>query len=137
LLALTSTGCGTVCNLAGGVLNPDSEPRVYGGVQRDMAALDELVHGNASMPLSGCNGTGGAYMVAAILGFCALDPALALIGDTLTLPITIPLSRRHSPVPRENDAPARTDAAASISAAAPSRSATAPRAPNDDPPDER
>src|SRR5262245_12507046 len=29
-------GCGTICNLAGGITNPDEEPRIYGGVIRDL-----------------------------------------------------------------------------------------------------
>jgi hypothetical protein len=35
-VAVFSSGCGTVCNLAGGVLHPDKEPRVYGGLQLDL-----------------------------------------------------------------------------------------------------
>ena len=85
LLALTiavlAIGCGTVCNLAGGFVHPEEEPKVYGGVQRDLGFIGEM----ASDP-KGFNcpaGSQGAAMTAIfILGMAAVDPVLSLVGDT-------------------------------------------------------
>ena len=92
LLALTiavlAIGCGTVCNLAGGFVHPEEEPKVYGGVQRDLGFIGEM----ASDP-KGFNcpagGQGAAMTAIFILGMAAVDPVLSLVGDTLTLPITL------------------------------------------------
>jgi uncharacterized protein YceK len=100
LVALSSSGCGTVCNLAGGVLHPDSEPRIYGGVIRDFEIIDKVVskpepllHPQADSSLG--NGQGAAYLLAAIIGVAAVEPVVSLVADTLTLPITIPLQNRR------------------------------------------
>jgi uncharacterized protein YceK len=100
LVAFVSSGCGTVCNLAGGVVHPDSEPRIYGGVIRDFEIIDKVVskpepllHPQAGSSLG--NGQGAAYFLAAIIAVAALDPVVSLVADTLTLPITIPLQNRR------------------------------------------
>jgi uncharacterized protein YceK len=98
LVALSSSGCGTVCNLAGGVVHPDSEPRIYGGFIRDFEIIDKAVskpEEHLLSPGGNANGQGAAYAMAAIIAVAAVDPVVCLIADTLTLPITIPLQNRR------------------------------------------
>jgi Protein of unknown function (DUF1375) len=90
-LTLTATGCGTVCNLAGGVVHPDREPRVYGGVQRDLDVIESVVESDPSDKQK-CNPK--AYLV--LIPLAAADPVLSFVADTITLPITIPLQRKNA-----------------------------------------
>jgi len=89
LTAVLLSGCGTVCNLAGGIVHPDSEPRVYGGVQRDVAIIEEAVK---APPLTS-QSTEDPKVVLWLLSIAAVDPILSFVADTLTLPITIPLQK--------------------------------------------
>jgi hypothetical protein len=66
------------------LLYPDREPRVYGGVQIDLDFIDKLVRGEKQV--GGVSDPRGALLVIALI--CS-DPALSLVADTLTLPITI------------------------------------------------
>jgi Protein of unknown function (DUF1375) len=93
-IGVFSGGCGTVCNTAGGVLHPDEEPRVYGGVQRDLEGnLYCLKLG--SQPLhEGCTLSDGKGAVL-LLALVPVEFGLTFVGDTLTLPITIPLQERR------------------------------------------
>ena|ERR1700722_12883896 len=104
LVALSVGGCGTVCNLAGGVMHPDTEPRIYGGVLRDF----ELVTQASDQPPRGAsvaNGKSAAFLWAAIVVVGVTDPILSFVADTLTLPITIPLqNQRIAAQNRERDA---------------------------------
>ena len=86
-------GCGTVCNLVGGVTHPDTEPRVYGGLQRDVEVLDGVVNGAQSNPQMQISHDPRAALILVPVGIA--DPILSFVGDTLTLPITIPLQRRR------------------------------------------
>jgi hypothetical protein len=99
LVVVSLSGCGTVCNLAGGVLHPDKEPRVYGGVLRDMELIEECVNAPQAESPSECPRTELTFLV---LG--AADPILSFVGDTLTLPITIPLQNRRSAVTKNKEA---------------------------------
>jgi uncharacterized protein YceK len=96
-VAVSLSGCGTVCNLAGGVTQPDVEPRVYGGVQRDFEVLSDVCSSTfhpSGGTLSG-DGKAAAFWSACLLTAFAGDPILSLVGDTLTLPVTIPLQNRR------------------------------------------
>jgi uncharacterized protein YceK len=84
-VAVLASGCGTVCNLAGGVLHPDAEPRVYGGVQRD------LEHGFLCAPIKSVSTPGEAELGLLLLALGPAELGLSFVGDTLTLPLTIPL----------------------------------------------
>jgi hypothetical protein len=80
LAAVSWSGCGTVANLADGVVHPnadwvDSGPKIYGGIEKD---FDAFQNSNASM---------GTTKLAAMLLLAEIP--LTLVGDTLTLPITI------------------------------------------------
>jgi hypothetical protein len=94
-LALSSSGCGTVCNLAGGIAHPDSEPRVYGGVIKDLEVLDEAISNPPTQPLLGESTGGDARLALVVLALLAADPILSFVADTLTLPITVPLQERR------------------------------------------
>jgi len=87
ILAVSLSGCGTICNFADGVIHPDDEPRIYGGVLRDLEIMDEAVNAPPrATPLVGSeNGKGLIFLC--LLGL--MDPPLSFVGDTLTLPITI------------------------------------------------
>jgi hypothetical protein len=79
LAAASWSGCGTVCNLADGVGHPsvdlvDSGPKIYGGIERDFDALNS----NATIADPG--------KLSILL---LAEMPLTLVGDTLTLPITI------------------------------------------------
>jgi uncharacterized protein YceK len=106
LITLSTGGCGTVCNLAGGVIHPDSEPRVYGGFIRDIEIIDSVVSHPSPQRESfqGMEGRGAALLVGAILSVAAVDPILSLVADTLTLPVTIPLQEKRIGRQRDNAA---------------------------------
>lgn len=82
---LSLAGCGTVCNFAGGIVHPDQEPRIYGGIQRDMNIIETAVTTKPDNPPN----MGKAAVV--ILALALVDPIVSLVADTLTLPITIPI----------------------------------------------
>jgi uncharacterized protein YceK len=87
--AVSLSGCGTVCNLAGGIVHPDNETRVYGGVILDLEVIDAAVSGKKTFG-------GGPGAVVVLLPLAVLDPMLSLIADTLTLPFTIPLQAKRN-----------------------------------------
>lgn len=84
------SGCGTVANLAVGARDGWKNARIYGGVRRDVqSAEDWLAH--SWIPLEKMElqqDLGSAVGV----GLVGLDVPFSAIGDTLTLPITIPAS---------------------------------------------
>jgi hypothetical protein len=107
---LSLAGCGTICNMAGGIRNPESEPKVYGGVQRDLIIIGDLLS-SAKGPLTQSSDRGVLYFLAVGSAICVVDPVLSLFGDTLTLPITVPLQdkrladdqrKRSDPIPAES-----------------------------------
>jgi hypothetical protein len=96
--ALSLTGCGTVCNLAGGMIHPDEEPRVYGGVLRDFEVIGAVVTGSPSDEQTHVGGDGKDEVIglAFVAALGVADPLLSLVGDTLTLPITIPVQNKRT-----------------------------------------
>lgn len=84
LLGLMSVGCGTLNNTVSGTPLADGRPSeppnvVYGGTLSSLEeGYDCVIRPNS---LSEC--VGGVYLL-------AIDAPLSLVGDTLTLPITIP-----------------------------------------------
>jgi len=104
IVAMLLSGCGTVCNLAGGVAHPEGEPRIYGGVIRDLDTIDKTrTEGVQGL---GGSGRGGAIFAAALISLAVADPIISLVADTLTLPVTIPLQERRIAREHENDAAA-------------------------------
>lgn len=83
-LALVAAGCGTVNNLTGpgkdGLFGRTSEPRIYGGVQDELSVASEMVWNNPQ----------SVAMNVMIITLFGLDFPLTVIGDTVTLPLTIP-----------------------------------------------
>jgi uncharacterized protein YceK len=109
-LACAACGCGTMSNLIGAGTPPaDASVNVgppnvvYGGVKQDAEYAWEQLHPYA-VAASFSGAPGGPLMP--FLGLCAVvDLPLSAIGDTITLPITIPatIERRselqHSSTP--------------------------------------
>ncbi len=81
--ALLLSGCGTVCNFAGGLTHAD--PQVYGGVQLDLAVLGAIAGVSTVSDSAPVDPRVGFIF----LGILLVDPILSLAGDTLTLPITL------------------------------------------------
>lgn len=96
-VALSLSGCGTVCNLVGGVTNSEEEPRVYGGVQRDVEVLSDVFSDTSHPDVNNLHGDGkeAAFLAAIFATLFAGDPVLSFVGDTLTLPVTIPLQNKR------------------------------------------
>jgi hypothetical protein len=104
MLALSSGGCGTVCNFVGAVTPVGGEkevrpPQVYGGVQFDFNVLSKW---DPSKPLfnpppGGGNERDAAFALLVIPALLLAEGSLTLVGDTLTLPITIPLNMPRPP----------------------------------------
>ncbi|HLN31716.1 MAG TPA: hypothetical protein VK395_28510 [Gemmataceae bacterium] len=115
IVAMLLSGCGTVCNLAGGVVHPESEPRIYGGVGRDLDIIDKACNIGPSQNAGSGGENGKAYLAAALISLAVVDPILSFAADTLTLPVTIPLQERR--IAREHE-----NAAAASSIAAPATS---------------
>jgi hypothetical protein len=116
LLALSVMGCGTFYNMDGRVqMNSPPTParalRVYGGVRRDAEWLT-TTYEYQFLP-------GQAIDSVKVLGYGAdacltsVDLALSAVGDTLTLPLTIPaaLERKHGAKGAEAIADPDADAA--------------------------
>jgi hypothetical protein len=102
LIAMGLSGCGTVCNLAGGVVAPDNEPRVYGGVLRDIQVMDAFVGGQSSLQLGD-----DPRLALVIFPLAVVEPLLSFVADTLTLPLTIPLQERRIASGKNNNGSGR------------------------------
>src|SRR5260370_727692 len=97
MVALSAaTGCGTMMNLdtSSAAFGMIPTQRVYGGIQSDV----ELADRNFQMASEGggegvARGVVGAYLL-------LVDLPLSLVGDTLTLPVTIPAAARHEEAER-------------------------------------
>jgi hypothetical protein len=95
LIAVTAvplSGCGTICNFAGGIFHPETEPRVYGGVQRDVEVIEKMASAGS------LNVRAGSHDPRELLAWIVLlgaDPTVSFVADTLTLPITIYVEKRR------------------------------------------
>jgi uncharacterized protein YceK len=86
-LSLVLCGCGTITTFV------DAEPAVYGGVRKDISWMTEGGPGSSSGPLFQLKEGDDPRGVLILLGLLAMEPAMSFVADTLTLPITIPVSR--------------------------------------------
>lgn len=84
------SGCGTVANLAVGAREGWNNVQIYGGVRRDVqSAGNWLAHSwVAPEKLEFMQDIGAIVGV----GLVGIDVPLSAVGDTLTLPVTIPAS---------------------------------------------
>jgi hypothetical protein len=80
-LAMSVSGCGTVCNLASG------EPEVYGGVARDV----EFATSSTKLDVGNCR-----EFAAIVLGIWFADVLVSGAADTVTLPLVLTWDRRAS-----------------------------------------
>lgn len=95
-------GCGTIGNLT-----DPSRTKPYGGVLRDSEASGWLMNQFADAPTKPAAETAGLVLAVPII---SLDVPLSLVADTVTLPITIPVSlfRQGQPGPSSTPAPGPT-----------------------------
>jgi uncharacterized protein YceK len=96
LAVLSASGCGTVCNLASG------DPQIYGGPQADIMMALTPAHGAGDTPPSPARegdataeGFNGSWPFLLVLA----DIPLSLVGDTMTLPLTVYLRQNKHPKP--------------------------------------
>lgn len=93
-VALLNGGCGTAVNTVW--LAPfEGGQRVYGGVRADLGVMRELASGETGMIASGEPVKMEPGERLRKLFFLSLDLPLSAVGDTLTLPYTIPVSVRR------------------------------------------
>ena len=90
IVASFLSGCGTVANLSVGARDGWKNAQIYGGVRRDVqSAEDWFAHSWTPSSNPDWQQDIGAVVGVGLVG---LDVPLSAIGDTLTLPITIPTS---------------------------------------------
>jgi hypothetical protein len=85
-VAFSLAGCGTVCNLAGGVYKPQTDPKIYGGFLKDV----EFVNSDDVRNLHLSPGKAGFVVGICLMTGMAVETTLSIVADTATLPITIP-----------------------------------------------
>jgi uncharacterized protein YceK len=85
LVVMGLSGCGTAANLSGGAQG-FRQTQIYGGVLRDVQSGQHWVSSNWT------GGTDWQQDIGTVVGvgLIGLDVPFSAIGDTLTLPITIP-----------------------------------------------
>jgi hypothetical protein len=96
-----SSGCGTICNFAGGLIHPETEPKVYGGVQRDLRIIEEACEAcqkPASRP-----STDDPRLAVVFVAVALTDPLVSFVADTLTLPLTAYIQQRREAVLNSDD----------------------------------
>ena len=83
VVTLVGGGCGTVNNLHApgkeGWFGPTKGPRVYGGVTAELALVAEVPW----------EPPGAAVLGVMVIGLFGIDFPLTVVGDTLTLPLTV------------------------------------------------
>jgi uncharacterized protein YceK len=85
------SGCGTSLNL-------DGDSRVYGGVVQDFQIAKERLAQAANPSWPGTPGSSPAWNIT-VSALALVDLPLSLLGDTLTLPFTIPTALEGSDEP--------------------------------------
>jgi uncharacterized protein YceK len=95
LAVLCLSGCGTAANLSGG-FQGWRKAQIYGGVRTDVKSAEQFVADNWTSESDFQQDVGTVVGV----GLISLDVPLSLIGDTLTLPITIPAAILSGPAPQ-------------------------------------
>ncbi|HTU18168.1 MAG TPA: hypothetical protein VMG10_08895 [Gemmataceae bacterium] len=84
------SGCGTVANLETGARQGWKNAQIYGGVRRDVqSGADWFDHSWTPLKNWEIMQDVGAVVGVALVG---IDVPLSAVGDTLTLPVTIPAS---------------------------------------------
>ena len=84
------SGCGTIANLSLGARNGWKNAQIYGGVRRDVQSAGNWFD-HSWTPLEKLELMQDLGAVVGV-GLVGIDMPLSAIGDTLTLPVTIPAS---------------------------------------------
>jgi uncharacterized protein YceK len=123
----TLGGCGTLANLGG---RGWEHTRIYGGVLGDVKGAQDWIADNPITPEADIQKNVGTVVG---VGLVALDVPFSAIGDTLTLPVTVPVaiwastrgpaavSQKTGGAPPATSADAPAPDASVTSAAAPAR----------------
>lgn len=90
IVAAFLSGCGTVANLHVGAREGWKNARIYGGVRRDVQSAEDWF-AYRWLPLKQWEVMQDLGAVVGV-GLVGIDVPLSAIGDTLTLPVTIPAS---------------------------------------------
>jgi hypothetical protein len=94
--------------------------QIYGGVLRDVRSVETWLEDSSTVKDPDIRNYVGTVVG---VGLIALDVPLSAVGDTLTLPVTIPLARRPAPASDPNvsrkDAASPSEASKSVPAPAP------------------
>jgi uncharacterized protein YceK len=97
LAVLYLSGCGTAANLSGGIQGW-RDAQIYGGVLRDVKSAEDFVSSNWTKESDWQQDVGTIVGV----GLIGIDVPLSAIGDTLTLPFTIPAVIMRGSGPAQN-----------------------------------
>jgi uncharacterized protein YceK len=111
LAAVICSGCGTIANLSIGARQGWKNAQIYGGVRRDVKSAEEWFNDNWT-PAGNADLQQDVGAVVGV-GLVGLDVPLSAIGDTLTLPVTIPAAiwgSSNPSVSRKNPSTAPTAA---------------------------
>jgi uncharacterized protein YceK len=106
LAVVCLSGCGTAANLSGGIQGWRNA-QIYGGVRRDVKSAGQFVADNWTSESDFQQDVGTVVGV----GLISLDVPFSFIGDTLTLPITIPAAIIGGPAPQPGPPAAATNLA--------------------------
>ncbi len=123
LVAVALIGCGTIANVSGGRWRTS---KIYGGVLRDVKSTEDWIADYSAEPKTSIMRDVG---VGVGVGLIAIDLPLSVVGDTLTLPITIPVALNR---PRQPNLPPPPPVVNPVSSA--KAPAASPKAPDPDPP---
>jgi len=96
LVILIPCGCGTIANFGE---KGWANARIYGGVQRDLKSAEDWL---AYRPISKESELQHDVGTVVGTGLIGLDMPLSAIGDTLTLPITVPAAIWGTPAADTN-----------------------------------
>jgi uncharacterized protein YceK len=106
--AVSVTGCGTVLNTCSVALGEPEQMRIYGGVQIDLETIAQRDGSQAPWPddLTAEDHRGFAQLA-------ALDLPFSLLGDTVALPVMVPVALvmmfTHGKVDHDSDFRAAQD----------------------------
>jgi uncharacterized protein YceK len=94
-------GCGTIANLETGARQGWKSAAIYGGVRRDIQSADKWIdHSWTSGDNLDIIQDVGSVVGVVLVG---IDVPLSAIGDTLTLPVTVPIYLLNNPSNRASE----------------------------------
>ena len=103
IAALFLCGCGTIANLETGARQGWTNAAIYGGVRRDIQSGEKWIDHSWTWgeKLDIFQDVGSAVGVVLV----AIDVPLSAVGDTLTLPVTVPIALWYNSANRASAGP--------------------------------